>query len=97
MVRPKRPTRTKPKPHQLHMLITPEEDHALADEATRRNCTKTDVIRPWIASLPKGKIHQWVKHVTWCCRPATALRSHASHARRQNAMRNEAGSGRPQS
>ena len=55
MVRPKRPTRTKPKPHQLHMLITPEEDQALADEATRRGCTKTDVVRAWIAALPRGK------------------------------------------
>jgi hypothetical protein len=55
MVRPKRPTRTKPKRHQLHMLITPEEDQALADEATRRGCTKTDVVRTWIAALPRGK------------------------------------------
>jgi len=55
MVRPKRPTRTKPKPHQLHILITSEEDQALADEATRRGCTKTDVVRAWIAALPKGK------------------------------------------
>jgi hypothetical protein len=55
MVRPKRPKRTKPKRHQLHMLITPEEDQALADEATRRGCTKTDVVRAWIAALPKGK------------------------------------------
>jgi hypothetical protein len=37
------------------MLITPEEDQALADEATRRGCTKTDVVRAWIAALTKGK------------------------------------------
>jgi hypothetical protein len=37
------------------MLITPEEDQALADEATRRACTKTDVVRAWIAALPRSK------------------------------------------
>jgi hypothetical protein len=52
MVRPKR----KPKPiAHLHIKLAPEEDQALADEATRRNCTKAEIVRAWIAALPKGK------------------------------------------
>jgi len=58
MVRPQRQrkaSQAKPNTTNLHTILTIEEDQALADEATRRNCSKSDVIRAWIASLPKQK------------------------------------------
>ena len=61
MVRPKRlrkPRKSTPTPTgkiNLHTLLSLEEDQALADEASRRNISKSDVIRAWIAALPKGK------------------------------------------
>jgi len=61
MVRPKRqrkPRKSRAPPPgtaQLHVLLSIPEDQALADEATRRNCSKSDVIRTFISSLQKRK------------------------------------------
>jgi hypothetical protein len=53
MVRPQ--PKAKTKTIAMQVKLTPEEDQRLADEASRRGCSKSDVIRAWIAHLPKGK------------------------------------------
>jgi hypothetical protein len=39
----------------VHIQLTVGEDTLLADEATRRGCSKSDVIRSRIAALEKEK------------------------------------------
>jgi hypothetical protein len=53
MVRPQ--PKAKSKTIAMQVKLTPEEDQRLADEASRRGCSKSDVIRAWIVHLPKGK------------------------------------------
>jgi len=53
MVRPQ--PKPKSKTIAMQVKLTPEEDQKLADEASRRGCSKSDVIRAWIAALPRGR------------------------------------------
>jgi hypothetical protein len=53
MVRPQ--PKPKSKTIAMQVKLATEEDQKLADEASRRGCSKSDVIRAWIAQLPKGK------------------------------------------
>jgi len=39
----------------IQVRLPEELDEALAEEATRRGVTKSDVIRAWISALPKVK------------------------------------------
>jgi len=39
----------------IQVRLPEELDEALAEEATRRGVTKSDVIRAWISALPKAK------------------------------------------
>jgi predicted DNA-binding protein len=39
----------------IQVRLPEELDEALAEEATRRGVTKSDIIRAWISALPKPK------------------------------------------
>jgi hypothetical protein len=39
----------------IQVRLPEDLDEALAEEATRRGVTKSDVIRAWISALPKAK------------------------------------------
>ena len=39
----------------IQVRLPEELDEALAEEASRRGVTKSDVIRAWISALPKAK------------------------------------------
>jgi predicted DNA-binding protein len=39
----------------IQVRLPEELDEALAEEATRRGVTKSDIIRAWISALPKAK------------------------------------------
>jgi Ribbon-helix-helix protein, copG family len=39
----------------IQVRLPEELDEALAEEATRKGVTKSDIIRAWISALPKAK------------------------------------------